>query len=388
MNKLLQGTTYIGILIFFCFALNACSKLGGPASIKDTPDPANPTPVPTIQLISPSKGYAGDTIVISGTNYSTTIADNLVKLNGVDATVISATATSLSVKVPQNGSTGTISLKVKNSETIVGPTFTCLPPITITGISPTSDMVGATVTITGTNFSAVRTENIVSFNGTICTVSAATTTTLTVTVPQKATSGIVKVIVNNHTVTGPVFTVIPTPTSGDPTITSISPTTGYPKDTLTITGTNFSTTYTDDVVKLNNIDATVIGATPTQLQVKVPANATNGAITIKVKNSNVTTGPNYSVLKEAVVTSIVPSSAKSGDLVTINGANFGIMIKYTGVRFQSGAYAKLISVEDNKIVFTVPPNASTGVLNFDISLDGVSDHFHFSQSVAIFTFIP
>lgn len=379
MNKLLKGIAYIGILIF-CFVLNSCSKFGGPASI--IPDPVDPTltPVPTIQGINPSKGYAGDTAVLSGTNYSSTIADNVVKFNGVDAAIISATATSLSVKVPQNGTTGAISLKAKNSETITGPTFTYLPPITITGISPTSDMVGATVTITGTNFSAVRAENIVSFNGIICTVSAATPTKLTVIVPQKATSGTIKVTINNHIVTGPVFTVTPTPINGDPAITSISPTKGYPKDTLTITGTNFSTTYTDDVVKLNNIDAAVIGATPTQLKVKVPANATNGTITIKVINSNVINGPNYSVLKEAVVTSIVPSSAKAGDNVTINGSNFGTS-KFTAVRFQSGAYATIVSQADDKIVITIPNKASTGVLNFDIDS-------HFSQSSVIFTFIP
>jgi hypothetical protein len=379
MKKLLTGLVFISLFALFWFAISSCSKLAGPTSTNSV-DPSVVTPTPTILLISTSKGYAGDTIIISGTNYSTTIADNLVKFNGIDATVISATSTSLSVKVPQSGSTGAISLKVKNSETITGPVFTYQPSASITSISPMSDMVGATVTITGTNFSSTRTENIISFNGIVGTVSTATTTKLTVIVPQKATTGPVKISVNNHSTTGSVFTVTPTPINGDPTIASISPLKGYPKDTITVTGTNFSTSYTDDMVKLNNIDAAVIGATPTQLLVRVPLNATSGTITLKVINSSVVTGPNYSVLKEAVVTSIVPASAKAGDNITINGSNFGTS-KFTAVRFQSGAYATIVSQADNKIVISVPTNASTGVLNFDIDS-------HFSQSSVIFTFIP
>ncbi|MFV5703336.1 choice-of-anchor tandem repeat GloVer-containing protein [Flavobacterium sp. XS2P12] len=60
-------------------------------------------------------------------------------------------------------------------------------PPTITSFSPTSGTVGTTVTITGTNFNSTTSNNVVFFGATRATVTAATTTSLTVTVPSGAT---------------------------------------------------------------------------------------------------------------------------------------------------------------------------------------------------------
>jgi hypothetical protein len=57
----------------------------------------------------------------------------------------------------------------------------------ITGFSPTSGPVGTTVTITGSNFNPLASSNIVWFGSVKASVSAATSTTLTVTVPTGAT---------------------------------------------------------------------------------------------------------------------------------------------------------------------------------------------------------
>jgi gliding motility-associated-like protein len=63
------------------------------------------------------------------------------------------------------------------------------PPPTITSFTPTSGPVGTTVTITGTNFNTTAANNIVFFGATKATVTAATATSLTVTVPVGATFG-------------------------------------------------------------------------------------------------------------------------------------------------------------------------------------------------------
>jgi hypothetical protein len=57
----------------------------------------------------------------------------------------------------------------------------------ITNFSPTSGVVGTTVTITGTNFNATAAQNVVYFGATKATITAASTTSLTVTVPLGAT---------------------------------------------------------------------------------------------------------------------------------------------------------------------------------------------------------
>jgi hypothetical protein len=58
---------------------------------------------------------------------------------------------------------------------------------TISSFSPTSGNIGTSVTITGTNFNATPTNNVVFFGATRATVTAATATSVTVTVPTSAT---------------------------------------------------------------------------------------------------------------------------------------------------------------------------------------------------------
>lgn len=71
------------------------------------------TVAPVISSFSPVIGLAGDTIIISGSNFSSTIADNTVKFGGnATASVISANATQIKVKVPAGATTGNISITV------------------------------------------------------------------------------------------------------------------------------------------------------------------------------------------------------------------------------------------------------------------------------------
>ncbi|MFN6087153.1 MAG: IPT/TIG domain-containing protein, partial [Cyclobacteriaceae bacterium] len=67
------------------------------------------------------------------------------------------------------------------------PTVLIAQPPTITSFTPTSGATGTTVTITGTGFNTTPANNIVIFGATPATVTAATSTQLTVTVPVGAT---------------------------------------------------------------------------------------------------------------------------------------------------------------------------------------------------------
>src|SRR5258706_683623 len=84
----------------------------------------------------------------------------------------------------------------------------------ISTFSPTSGAPGTTITIAGSNFSNVNSNNVVKINGTTASVVSANVTTptaafiLTVTVPQNATSGAITITVNGRTATSPsLFTV-------------------------------------------------------------------------------------------------------------------------------------------------------------------------------------
>ena len=58
---------------------------------------------------------------------------------------------------------------------------------TVTSFSPSNGVIGSNITITGTNFNTISSNNAVFFGATKATVISATATTLTVTVPTSAT---------------------------------------------------------------------------------------------------------------------------------------------------------------------------------------------------------
>jgi gliding motility-associated-like protein len=74
-----------------------------------------------------------------------------------------------------------------------------IPSATITSFTPASGPIGTTITITGTNFSTTIANNIVFFGATRATVTSATATQLTVTVPAGATYQPISVLVNGLT---------------------------------------------------------------------------------------------------------------------------------------------------------------------------------------------
>jgi sugar lactone lactonase YvrE len=77
----------------------------------------------------------------------------------------------------------------------------------VLSVSPTSGTKTTVVTINGKNFSSSLTENEVTFNGKPATITAATSTQLTVTVPASADSGPVIVTTKGSSATNqPVFT--------------------------------------------------------------------------------------------------------------------------------------------------------------------------------------
>ncbi len=91
----------------------------------------------------------------------------------------------------RNSTTGCVSTTVPFTLTVTAPTLT-IP--TITSFSPLSAKPGDAVTITGTGFNATAANNIVFFGATQATVTAATATSLTATVPSGATYAPISVL--------------------------------------------------------------------------------------------------------------------------------------------------------------------------------------------------
>lgn len=85
--------------------------------------------------------------------------------------------------------------------------------------------------------------------------------------------------------------------SSSPVISSFNPTSGSIGTSVTITGSNFSTTPTNNLVKFNGIAAAVTGTpTTTSIVTTVPVGAVTGPITVEVGGEVGTSSSNFSVL--------------------------------------------------------------------------------------------
>lgn len=341
MKRLLLLTVLC--ILFVPFVFNSC-------------DDDKETLAPEIASINPDRGEIGSTVTITGSKFAT---DAIVNFNGTQASVTSSSATQLIVTVPVNATSGNVTV-TNNNKTTTGPVFTVEFPPVISSINPLSGMAEDEIIISGSNFSTTGSQNIVKFNGTTTTVTAASATQLTVTVPSGATTGTVTVEVNGKTAIGPVFSVIP-----PPVISTVEPASAKVGDEVTITGSNFSTTASENIVKFNGIRASVSSATATTLVVVVPEGATTGVLKVNVNGQEVT-GPDFTIIPPPTISAISPSSGKIGDNITITGANFSIAPSNNIVKF-NGTPATVTSATATQLEVSVPSGATTGVITVEVN---------------------
>jgi hypothetical protein len=158
-------------------------------------------------------------------------------------------------------------------------TITVTPPApNITNIQPNPAAVGATVTITGTNFGATQGGSTLTFNGTTASPATWSATSITVPVPVGATTGNVVVTVGGQPSNGYLFTV----TAPAPNITNIQPNPAAVGTTVTITGTNFGATQGGSTLTFNGTTASPATWSATSITVPVPVGATTGNVVATV----------------------------------------------------------------------------------------------------------
>lgn len=95
-----------------------------------------PMPTPTITAISPASGGAGTVVTITGTNFSPVATNNVIKFNGTQAVVASATATVIVVTVPANASTGSVTTVTTSGGTVTSTLFTVLRTFMVSAVDP------------------------------------------------------------------------------------------------------------------------------------------------------------------------------------------------------------------------------------------------------------
>jgi hypothetical protein len=238
---------------------------------------------------------------------------------------------------------------------------------TIVTVTPSAGAIGATVTIQGSNFGATRGTSTIAFNGVAATPTSWSATSIGVPIPVGATTGNVVVTVGGVASNGAPFAV----TGAGPTITSLTPSTGWVGYAMTIVGANFGATQGTSTVTFNGTAGIPTSWSANSIVIPVPAGATTGNVVVTV-NGMASNGVLCTITSATpTITTLAPSSAPAGTPVTITGTNFGATKGTSTVTF-NGTAATPTSWSATSIVVPAPVGAVTG--NVVVTVNGVSSN--------------
>jgi len=366
-------------------------------------------------------GAVGTTVVLQGSDFY----GASVRFNGTYAPNIANSPTELIVSVPAGATTGPLVVTQFDGSTGTSSSnFTVVQPPSISSFSPTSGVPGSIITISGNNFSSITGNDAVTINGTPANVTAASSTSLSISVPASATTGPIAVTVGGQAGTSSTnFTVV----QPMPTITGFSPINGPVGTTVSITGTHFDPIAANDSVTFNGVTAAISSASTGQLVVAVPNGASTGQLGVTVSGQSATSASSFTVTSgvggnspsttlytydansrlrsmttpsggsasytydalgnilnvstytanQVAVFGFSPSFGPAGTSVTINGQGFSATPSANAVTV-GGAPATVTSATSSQLIALVPGNATTGPIGVTVGSNAGSSADSFS----------
>lgn len=311
----------------------------------------------TIASISPATARPGDEITIEGT-YLNLVAEVIFADNKSVTDFESQSQTSLTVIVPEDAQTGTITLSDGEEEPnlIESDTELTVALPAVTSVSPATVKASSDLTITGTNLDLVKD---ITFKGGLRVESddfvSQSGTEIVVTVPANSQDGVLMLRPASL-----VEVESPALTMAVPTITAFdSP--GKNNGTITITGTNLD--LVTGVEFGGDTDGEIqAGGTATSITVKVPADAEEGTVTLNTGSGKTVSTATPLALVVPTITNFTPASVNTVDdpSVTINGTHLDIVDTVVFAGNWKAPISEATSASQTQIVMPVVHGSVSG----------------------------
>ena len=337
-----------------------------------------------LRIDQPGNGYTL-TATSPGLTAATTTAFNLVSAGNVSGTVTKAAGggavNGAFVEALQSGVvTGTASTNSSGSYTITGlipgaydirGTAGGFTPQTQTGITVSG---GSTATANFSLAVATPTAGIVYLYDELQRLKAVIDPVgEAATYSYDAVGNLLSITRNNATQTS---------------VIDFNPNKGAVGSPVTIYGTGFSTTPSQNTVTFNGVGATVISSTLTQIETTVPVGATDGPIAVTSPVGSAISQTSFIVTSAPAgaptITNITPSIATVGTTITITGTNFDVTPANNDVRFNPTLTA-VTNASATSIETTVPISARSGKVSVDTPYGSASSANDFFVVPAPFT---
>jgi hypothetical protein len=272
---------------------------------------------PTVTSSSPSSGRAGAILTLGGTNFI--VGGTTVYVGGLLAgNVNESSTTALTCTVPSGltqGSVYNIVATTYGGSGTRASAFTADNAPSISGISPTSGVVGTSITISGFNFATATTATIGGVN---LNVTQLSDTRIVATIPTLSAGPRSVVITTPSGSANSSFTVnVPAPTISSVT-TSRGANGALTGSTITISGANF----TNAGFTIGGVAPTSASVTASSISFTCPNLSTDGTKAIVVTVDYGGTASSSVQFWAARTASLVVSTSTSGTYTPPQWANF------------------------------------------------------------------
>lgn len=323
---------------------------------------------PVIFSFSPDSAGWGDTIKISGKNFSWVLESNEVKLNQISCTIAGSTDTTLyfivdqQIKSPKNGITVSLAGNV-NSYTKDSLSF--LSPV-LYDYLPKSGCWGDTLMLRGKHFgknvNLLQIHKITLSNKNCPVLITQGDSLILIRIPDEINtiSNNLNVTLNGFVLTGSV------PFTLNPPYFSILPKNGTWGAAITLKG-RFNSIASRNKILFNNIQATIRSVNTTQMTILVPTSLSvaKSLVRYQVTPFDIASSDTFKLIPP-VIKSFLPVSGMGGTPVTIRGKYFGKITPM--VKFGTSS-ATVISFNDSTIVTRVPATGF-GIVNIFLTVTG------------------
>lgn len=320
---------------------------------------------PFITGVSPASGPVGTQVQINGSGFGTTQGSSSVAFRGIAASIISWSDNQIIATVPTGAGSGTLTVSVASVTSNTNINFT-VPTPKITSLSPTSGIIGTTVTINGSGFQSAEGIGSVAFaDGHGAPILSWSDTQIVVQVPSTAISGAARVQVNNSDQSNQDFAF----TLPNPLVTGLVPSHGPAGTQVQVNGTGFGATQGSSTIAFGSASATVVSWSDTQIVALVP-NGVGNSNPVKVTEGGILSNTNVNfTVPTPTITSLSPSIGGGGNSVSITGTGFqSTQGQNSYVTFANFGAANIKSWTDTQVVAVVPPSATT--TSIDVSANG------------------
>ncbi|WP_324199149.1 IPT/TIG domain-containing protein [Nocardia amamiensis] len=329
-------------------------------------------PAPTVATIVPASGpeAGGNTVTLTGTNFTGATAVNFGLTPAISFTVVSGTE----IRAVAPARTGVAAVTVTTiGGTSDGVLYTYLPAPAVTMAAPDSgpETGGDTVTLTGTNLTGA---NAVSFGATpAASFTVVSDTEITAVAPAGTGTTSITVTTTGGASNPVTYAYVPAPT-----LASVAPDSGPETggNTAILTGTGFAGTTVVNFGGTAAVSFTVVS--DTELSAVVPAGI--GSVNVTVTTAGgISNGVPYTYVPAPTVATIVPDSGPEtgGNTVVLPGTGFGTA---TAVNFGVTPATSFTVVSGAEIRAVAPVGAGTAAVTVT-TIGGTSDG-------VLYTFIP